>query len=176
MKENSPKERVLKAATVLFHQNGYHSTGINTIISEAKVAKASFYDHYKTKDDLAAAYLEARHIYWFEGLNREVAKAKANNEKVIKAFEYILLMNVKENYQGCAFINMLAELVEHTGVIYEIIESHKAGLRIYFEELIEDKQKAFMVYMLFEACLVESQVSQSSACVEQTIELLKQQL
>lgn len=39
---NSPRERILDTAAILFHQQGYNSTGINQIISEAKVAKASF--------------------------------------------------------------------------------------------------------------------------------------
>ena len=53
---NSPRERILDTATILFHQQGYNSTGINQIISEAKVAKASFYQHFKSKDDLCAAF------------------------------------------------------------------------------------------------------------------------
>ncbi|UII26928.1 TetR/AcrR family transcriptional regulator [Fulvivirga maritima] len=40
---NSPRERILEVTSELFHQQGYNSTGINQIIKEAKVAKASLY-------------------------------------------------------------------------------------------------------------------------------------
>lgn len=35
-----PKERILEKASVLFHHQGYNSTGINQIISEAKCCKS----------------------------------------------------------------------------------------------------------------------------------------
>lgn len=176
MKNNSPKERVLEAATLLFHQYGYNSTGINAVIEEAKVAKSSFYDHYKTKDDLAVAYLKARHDYWFIGLTAGVEKMRTVKERIIAAFTYIIEMNEKEGYRGCAFLNMLSELPEHKGKIYDVIHQHKTELQAYFKALVTDENRAFMLYMLFEAGLTESQVYQNSACVKKTIELLKQDL
>lgn len=176
MKENSPKERVLKAATLLFHQQGYNSTGINAIIEEAKVAKASFYDHYKTKDDLAVEYLKARHDSWFMGLRELVEKKRTIKERIIASFTYIIVMNDKEGFKGCAFLNMLSELPEHKGKIYDVIYQHKLELQEFFKALLKDEAKAFMLYMLFEAGLTESQVYQNSDCVKKTIELLKNDL
>ncbi|HFK5573656.1 TPA: TetR/AcrR family transcriptional regulator, partial [Elizabethkingia anophelis] len=49
---NSPRERLLEAASLLFHTQGYNNTGINQIVIESKVSKASFYDHFKSKDEL----------------------------------------------------------------------------------------------------------------------------
>jgi AcrR family transcriptional regulator len=46
---SSPRERILERASILFHHQGYNSTGINQIISEANVAKASFYQHFQNK-------------------------------------------------------------------------------------------------------------------------------
>lgn len=39
---NPPRERLLEAATILFHRQGYNNTGVNQIITESKVSKASF--------------------------------------------------------------------------------------------------------------------------------------
>lgn len=173
MKDNSPKERVLKAATLLFHQRGYNNTGINAVIAEAKVAKASFYDHYKTKDDLAVAYLSARHNYWFTGLREQVAKARTTKDSIIAAFLYIVIMNEQESFRGCAFLNMLAELPENKGDIYDVIRQHKLEVQEFFRKLVGDQTRAFVLYMLFEAGLIESQLYQNSDCVNRTIELIK---
>lgn len=61
---NPPRERLLEAATILFHRQGYNNTGVNQIITESKVSKASFYDHFKSKDELCIAFLEKRYEYW----------------------------------------------------------------------------------------------------------------
>ena len=53
-----PRERILETAQNLFIHQGFRSTGINQIIKEAKVARASFYDHFPSKDDLGLAYLQ----------------------------------------------------------------------------------------------------------------------
>lgn len=176
MEKKSPRERVLSAASLLFHQKGYNSTGINAIIQEAKVAKASFYDHYKTKDDLAVEYLKFRHDYWFKGLIDKVNSCSLKKEKIVAAFTYIIEMNEKENFKGCAFLNMLSEIPENQGEIYDVISMHKVELQSFFTTLVEEESKAFMLYMLFEACLTESQVVQNSNCVYSVIKLINEGL
>jgi AcrR family transcriptional regulator len=55
--EEGVKERILKRATELFYVQGVHNTGINQIIDESRVAKASFYHHFPSKDDLISECL-----------------------------------------------------------------------------------------------------------------------
>lgn len=59
------RTRILNAAARLFYEQGYHITGINQVITEADVAKASFYHHLASKEDLCIAYLNQRHQDWF---------------------------------------------------------------------------------------------------------------
>ncbi len=46
------RERVLLTAMRLFYSQGIKSTGINQIIEESRVAKASFYKYFPSKRDL----------------------------------------------------------------------------------------------------------------------------
>ena len=173
MKKKTPKERVLEVSKELFRKQGFNSTGINQIIKESNVAKASFYDHFKSKNDLAVEYLKQRHTYWFEQLNSFVEKANNANEKIILAFEYLKQKNTKESFSGCVFLNMLAELKQGYTEAYSIIKDHKKSLQNFFFEILQDEKKSFMVYMLFEACLVESQVYQSQEQINKSIEIIK---
>lgn len=78
-----PRARIIETASILFHQQGYNSTGINQVISEAKVAKASFYQHFKSKDDLCIEFLNVRHNYWFTELSNFISKSKNTKEKIL---------------------------------------------------------------------------------------------
>ncbi|MEM6772989.1 MAG: helix-turn-helix domain-containing protein, partial [Bacteroidota bacterium] len=51
---------IIKTASRLFYDKGYNLTGINEIIAEAGIAKATLYSHFKSKEDLCLAYLNYR--------------------------------------------------------------------------------------------------------------------
>src|SRR3954471_10547187 len=58
--ETRPSEarrRLLKTATGIFYAEGIHSVGVDRIIAEAKVTRATFYRHFPSKEDLILAYL-----------------------------------------------------------------------------------------------------------------------
>ena len=55
----SPRERLLAAASELFYAEGIASVGIDRVIAKAGVAKATLYNHFRTKDDVTAALLAA---------------------------------------------------------------------------------------------------------------------
>lgn len=169
---NSPRERILNIASNLFHRQGYNSTGINQIINEANVAKASFYKHFKSKDDLCVAFLNARHDYWFSQLLTNCSKAKGTRERVLTAFDFIIYMNEKEDFRGCSFLNILSELSTEQGSILSLIQAHKNDLRNFFKKELEDASLSDHIYLLFESSIVESQLFKSNELVNRSKEII----
>ena len=53
------RDRLLAAANDLFYREGVHTVGIDRVIEQAGVAKASLYNTFGSKDELIRAYLEA---------------------------------------------------------------------------------------------------------------------
>ena len=53
----SAKEKLIESATKLFYSNGFHATGIERILQDAKVSKMTLYRHFKSKDELILAVL-----------------------------------------------------------------------------------------------------------------------
>lgn len=176
MKTLKPKERVMEAASKLFREQGFNSTGINQIIKDSNVAKASFYDHFKSKDLLAIEYLNRRHIDWFEGLRNFISACDTSKDKILKSFEYLKFMNQQEDFSGCTFLNMLSELKYDNKESYKLIKNHKIDLQDFFKEIINDEYKSFMIYMLFESCLTESQVYRSQEIINKTIKYLQSKI
>lgn len=161
-----PKERILEKASILFHQQGYNSTGINQIISEANVAKASFYQHFKSKDNLCVEFLNRRHDYWFGEFLNYISKSEKLKSKVISAFDFLIYMNEKENFRGCSFLNILSEISNDQENILLVIQAHKNDLRNYFQQLLDNQLLATHVYLLFESSIIESQLFKSNEIIE----------
>jgi AcrR family transcriptional regulator len=78
---SKPRERILSTTLLLFHKQGFNSTGINQIIEEAKVSKASFYQHFKSKDELCIEFLNRRYDYWISELEKFISGASSPEEK-----------------------------------------------------------------------------------------------
>ncbi len=164
----SPKERIIETTFELFAKQGYNSTGINQIIAEAKVAKASFYQYFKSKEDLCVEFLNVRHDYWFGELNKFVSGEKDVKSKLIASFDFLIEMNRKENFRGCSFLNILSEIPTNNLKILSVIQSHKQDLRDHFSSLLEDPDLSDHVYLLFESSIVESQVFRSNELIEKS--------
>jgi AcrR family transcriptional regulator len=54
----SARDRILDVAGPLFWREGYRAIGVDRVIAEADVAKATFYKHFPSKDDLIVAWIE----------------------------------------------------------------------------------------------------------------------
>ena len=54
----SPRDRIIDVAGPLFYKEGYRAVGVDRVIAEAAVAKATFYNHFPAKDDLIVAWIE----------------------------------------------------------------------------------------------------------------------
>ncbi len=65
-------DRVLETASELFAAEGLYQVGVNRIIEEAGVAKATFYRHYPSRNDLVLAYVDGLGYGW-AGALREAA-------------------------------------------------------------------------------------------------------
>ena len=95
MEKKGAKERIIEAASRLFYFKGYNQTGINQIIAEANVAKASMYQHFRSKEDIAVAYLIRRHAMWMGNL--KVCKKPIMQMDRLKQMRIIRIISAKEN-------------------------------------------------------------------------------
>ncbi|PWN71080.1 TetR/AcrR family transcriptional regulator [Chryseobacterium phosphatilyticum] len=165
---SKPRERILNTSMILFHQQGYNSTGINQIIEEADVSKASFYQHFKSKDDLCIEFFNKRFKYWVSELENFTSGAKTLEEKFLKSFDFLIYMNQKEDFRGCSFLNIMSEIPVDKIEIHKIIRDHKATLRDSFHKDLKNDILAAHLYLLFESCILTSQLYRSNELIEKS--------
>ena len=108
---SGPRERLIDTAYDLFSTNGVNQVGIDTILSKSSCAKASLYQHFNSKVDLAIAFLDRRESVWTRGwLETEIKRrAKSPNRRLLAIFDVFDGWFHKKSFEGCSFINVLLE-------------------------------------------------------------------
>lgn len=132
----APRERILRTAIDLFYRQGIKATGINQIIAESGVAKASFYTHFPSKDDLVVAYAEHLAEHEFEELREIASKGASARERLLAPLRSLLPWFQSSGYRGCPFQNLAAEVTPETPGIGRVVRVHRENLRALFRELI----------------------------------------
>jgi len=137
------RDRILEAAYELFARHGIQAIGVDEIIRQAGVAKASFYHHFASKDDLVLAFLNLREqrwtLDWIEGEARR--RAATPEEQLLTIFDLFDEWFHREDFEADSFVNVLLELgpahpagkasIEHLGNVRAIITklAEDVGLR-----------------------------------------------
>jgi AcrR family transcriptional regulator len=155
------QERILSTACRLFYTQGYNSTGINQIIDEAKVAKASLYQYFPSKENLLAEYLRIAAEDTNKTLQAAVDKQKTVKDKVIAVFDFLLKRTRQPEFNGCDFLNIVSEVPKENKMIRAIIKKQKDHIRSLFAEILEPEGKEALAdefYLLFDAALISGRV------------------
>ena len=126
-----PRERLLATARRLFYAEGIHSVGVDRLVSEANVTRATFYRHFPAKDNLVEAYLRATDADLREAV--AAAIAGADPEQSLNALlDLIGHTTTVEGFRGCHFINAAAEFPDGSDPIRVAIDEH----RRWFQEVV----------------------------------------
>jgi AcrR family transcriptional regulator len=105
----SARERLLAAANELFYTEGVHTVGIDRVIEQAGVAKASLYNTFGSKDELVHAYLEGRHAAMVARITKAVARYDNPRDRLLGVFDAQGELFAEPGFRGCAFASASAE-------------------------------------------------------------------
>ena len=134
----SPRERLLQAADRLFYEEGVYSVGVDRILKESDVARASLYSTYGSKDQLLRAYLQNRSHGW-QALVAETLPTRwgTARDRIVGIFEMLTEWFEAPGYHGCPFINASAEAGSNLA-IQDVRDEHRAWVRALFTGLARD--------------------------------------
>jgi AcrR family transcriptional regulator len=101
----------LRAAYDLFTHAGVQAVGIERVITEAGISKATLYRHFKSKDDLVLAVLDLRQELWTERWLIPEARRRGATpaEQLLAVFDAFDDWFRRGDYEGCFFVNTLLE-------------------------------------------------------------------
>jgi AcrR family transcriptional regulator len=106
------RQRILDSSYELFSRRGIRDVGVDDVIENAGVAKATLYRHFPSKDDLVLAFLECREERWSHDLVEAGARSRGSTpeEQLLAIFEVFDEWFRREDFEACSFINVLLEM------------------------------------------------------------------
>jgi AcrR family transcriptional regulator len=106
------RERILDTAYELFSRRAIRDVGIDEVIEQAGVAKATLYRHFPSKDDLVIAFLERREERWTLAWVEAEARRRGSTpeEQLLAIFELFDEWFHRDDFEACSFINVLLEM------------------------------------------------------------------
>lgn len=129
----SNKEKVIAAATELFHRQGFQATGLEQILLRSGVCKSNFYYHFKGKDELGEQAIDYQIGVMTETIIASTLdRAELDAPARIDAF-FAAMIAYCEKYnceRGCLFGNMALELGEQHEAMRRKLNDFFRGLEI----------------------------------------------
>jgi AcrR family transcriptional regulator len=116
MENMSTRERIVSAANRLFYREGIRAVSVDAVAEEAGITKRSLYYHFKSKDDLVAAYLDYRDQPNLATYQRWFAEKDGNTaEKIADIFDHLEEVASHPKWKGCGFLRTSVELSNMPG-------------------------------------------------------------
>jgi len=169
--QSEVKTRIVETASSLFYKNGYNSTGINQIISEAEVAKATLYNHFESKEDICLAYLRLKDITFTKDLEKFISSKPKGKGQVLAIFDFLKEFFQSKDFNGCWCIKTVSEIPRDNKRIRNEIVDQKNRFIQLISKLIKNNLKqiksgqinslARRIYLLYEGAVAESHLHQA---------------
>ena len=112
----STRDTIINAASSLFYRQGLRAVSMDAIAEKAGLTKRSLYYHFKSKDDVIEACLQARDQpnldafeSWFRAADGDAGA------KVRALFVHLAAAAGRPTWKGCGFLRTAAELVGMPG-------------------------------------------------------------
>jgi len=183
MAKPNARDKIVRAGLDQFHRVGFNGSSVEDITDLAEVPKGSFYNHFKSKEDLA---LEVIDRYIEQGPHALLSDIGIPPLKRLKAYFSALGQEfVDSGYKkGCLLGNFSSELADHSGAVRRrletafdhwlkqiagvIKEAQKAG---EVDSRLKPEQLAGVLLSAFEGALLRGRVSGDLASLKEFMAL-----
>jgi AcrR family transcriptional regulator len=137
---STTSERIVAAASKLFYAEGIRRVSMDAVAGKAGVTKRTLYYHFKSKDDLVAAYLHGRdqpNLVLFE---RWFTETKGGLAQKIRGMFFKLAESARHpKWKGCGFLRTTAELANMPGhPAMRVGAAHKKKFETWMRQIFDE--------------------------------------
>ncbi|MGB6221073.1 TetR/AcrR family transcriptional regulator [Haloferula sp.] len=134
---SKPRQRLLGTAGRLFGERGYECVGINEIIAKAEIAKATFYQHFPSKEALCAEWLRSE-MASFSALHQELLDdPRPARKKIAEMFDQLCCYVEESGFNGCPFC-VTSTMIGTDSEIREVILNFRERSRSFWHSIARE--------------------------------------
>lgn len=106
------REDIIEAADELFYRRGFEHTSFSDIGEAVRISRGNFYHHFRTKDDILRAVIDARAGATREMLERWEADDATPVERIESFIDILIVNREKIGRHGCPVGTLCTELAK----------------------------------------------------------------
>lgn len=130
------KGRIMVTATRRFYDVGIRSVGVDLLISESQVTKATFYKHFGSKDRLVLNYITAQRDTIVESLANLLSAHEDAAVGLRLVSEAVVAKIQAPGYRGCPFVNVAAEFADPQHPARAVVTEFHEAIHELFEDAL----------------------------------------
>lgn len=160
------REHIIEVAIKLFCEHGFHATGVDRIMREARVSKKTLYNHFRSKDELILAALQQHDSIFRNEFMKDVEQLSDTAEgQLLAIFDSAEKWFCSQNFFGCIFVNVVGEYSDKNSPMRDVSRNFKQMIRRYIVDLCvrasarNPEKLADELALLFEGAIVTAQIS-----------------
>ncbi len=155
---------------MLFYAEGIHAVGVDRVVLDSGVAKATLYQHFRSKEELVAECLRQRSDHWSHHFAEPILVTPGSpGTRVARVFDALSRSVSQTDFRGCPFINAAAEFPGQDGPVAEVIQSHRAQVRRLFADLLSSlsstsrrRELVDQLVLLYDGTMISAQLDSKS--------------
>jgi AcrR family transcriptional regulator len=125
---SAARARLLATATRIFYAEGIHAVGVDRIVSEAEVTRATLYRHFAGKEELVLACLAQVDQGMRAGVEAAVREAGPSAADAVRAVAGFITGGIRsEGFRGCAFLNAAVEYPDPDHPVHQAVLTHRGS-------------------------------------------------
>jgi AcrR family transcriptional regulator len=135
--EPPAKVRILRAATALFASEGIRAVGVDRLIEQSSVTKATFYKHFGSKNRLIIDYLSAASSSALAALDARIAEHGGGRDALAAIVDDVRDALQLDDFRGSLFVNAAAEFPDPRDPVRHLIAEHHEAITDRFTRLLK---------------------------------------
>lgn len=161
MRHLDTRQHIINSASELFYKNGYNHTGINEIIATAEIAKATLYNHFKSKDDICVAYLKYMNDQFLNDILAFCKSKPKGKDQLLALFGFLENFYNSSEFNGCWCVRTAAEVLADNDKVKKEVKIQKLKFLSLINDLLSSNEiikegLGKKIYVLYEGAVAES--------------------
>lgn len=148
------RDRLLRAASELFYEDGINATGVERVASHAQVTKATLYNNFRSKDELIAAYLSSNLASATAGMAQINRDESTPQGRLSAMFEHLADDVRLDRFHGCPFASAAVEVPQSEAAMVQV-RKHRAMKLDQISQMIGgDDTRAELILALYDGAMI----------------------